>query len=75
MSVITDFYQFKYSRNNFYIELLINKTALFFYRKSIRRAIKWFKSNKRFRMCIYEIKRTISRIKDWKWYALCRIKN
>ena len=35
MSVITDFYQFKYSRNNFYIELLINRTALFFIEKAL----------------------------------------
>ena len=35
MNVITDFYQFKYSRNNFYIELLINKTALFFIEKAL----------------------------------------
>lgn len=35
MSVITDFYQFKYSRNNFYIELLINKTALFCIEKAL----------------------------------------
>ena len=35
MSVITDFYQFKYSRNNFYIELLINKTTLFYIEKAV----------------------------------------
>lgn len=28
MSVITDFYQFKYSRSCYYIELFINRTAL-----------------------------------------------
>ncbi|HSQ89450.1 hypothetical protein [Romboutsia sp.] len=28
MSVITDFYQFKYSRNDYYIELFINRSAV-----------------------------------------------
>lgn len=35
MAVITDFYQFKYSRNNFYVELLINRTALFYIEKAL----------------------------------------
>lgn len=35
MTVITDFYQFKYSRNNFYVELLINRTALFYIEKAL----------------------------------------
>ncbi|MEG1310377.1 MAG: hypothetical protein RSD47_00075 [Romboutsia sp.] len=28
MSVITDFYQFKYSRNDYYIELFVNRVAI-----------------------------------------------
>ncbi|SCH38410.1 MULTISPECIES: hypothetical protein [unclassified Romboutsia] len=35
MTVVTDFYQFKYSRNNFYVELLINRTALFYIEKAL----------------------------------------
>lgn len=35
MTVITDFYQFKYSREKFYVELLINRTALFYIEKAL----------------------------------------
>lgn len=35
MTVVTDFYQFKYSRNNYYLELLINRTALFYIEKAL----------------------------------------
>lgn len=35
MTVITDFYQFKYSRNNYYLELLINRTALLYIEKAL----------------------------------------
>ena len=30
MTVITDFYKFKYTRKNFYVELLINRASLFY---------------------------------------------
>lgn len=35
MTAITDFYQFKYTRNNFYVDLLIDRTALFYIEKAL----------------------------------------